>query len=78
MRRIVLLLWLLIASNAAAVQRDVPKPDAEHEIAVLIDTLARSGCEFERNGSWYSATRAKSHLSGKYEWLRKRKLADTA
>ncbi|MCY7355126.1 MAG: DUF5329 domain-containing protein [Lysobacter sp.] len=68
-----LLLGLLMFANVAVAQSV-----ADKEIAGLIDALARSGCEFERNGNWYSATRAKAHLSRKYAWLRKRDLADTS
>lgn len=77
MRHIVLLACLLIAGNVDAGQPVVAQRDAGKEIAGLIDALARSGCAFERNGKWYGAARAKSHLSSKYQWLRKRKLADT-
>lgn len=78
MRWILLLSGVLIAGHAAAVQPAALKPpDAATEITGLIDRLGRSGCEFERNGTWYAAARAKSHLARKYEWLRKRKLAGT-
>ena len=40
--------------------------------------LASSGCQFNRNGSWYSASRAVSHLKRKYEYLVERNLAPTA
>ena len=52
--------------------------DAAQEIDGLIGELGRSGCEFERNGSWHDAKRAQAHLQRKYEWLRKRDLAGTA
>lgn len=52
--------------------------DADREIAGLVEGLGKSGCEFERNGSWYEAGKAQAHLQRKYEWLRKRDLVDTA
>lgn len=52
--------------------------DAAKEIDGLIGALGRSGCEFERNGSWYVAGKAQAHLRRKYEWLRKRDAVDTA
>jgi len=52
--------------------------DAAREIDGLIGALGRSGCEFERNGNWFDAGKAQAHLQRKYEWLRKRDLADTA
>jgi len=45
--------------------------DAVDEIQGLIQGLGSSGCEFERNGTWYDAARAQEHLQTKYEWLRK-------
>lgn len=67
------LLALLTASAAAA-----PPPQAQREIEQLIDALGRSGCEFQRNGSWYPATEAQAHLRRKYDYLRKRDLVATA
>ena len=66
------LLWLLPPLAAPAAQ---PAPEAE--IARLIAVLGHSGCAFERNGSWYDAAKAKAHLQDKYDYLRKRGLADT-
>ncbi|MCW5581309.1 MAG: DUF5329 domain-containing protein [Luteimonas sp.] len=51
--------------------------DPGDEIDALIGALAASGCEFQRNGTWHDAARAKAHLQRKYDWLRKRGLADT-
>lgn len=65
-----LLLAIVCAMPAAAA-------DAQAEIDALIGALATSGCEFQRNGSWHGAARAKAHLQRKYDWLRKRGLADT-
>ena len=31
--------------------------------------LESSGCEFNRNGSWYSGAEARSHLLGKLKYL---------
>lgn len=64
-------LWLLLAFPAAAA------PSA-HEIEQLIASLGASGCDFQRNGSWYPAKKAEAHLRRKYEWLRERNLAATA
>jgi hypothetical protein len=51
---------------------------AEAEIKHLIAHLGASGCQFYRNGSWYSAERAVDHLTRKYEYLRKRGLVPDA
>jgi hypothetical protein len=55
-------------------------PDAttKQEISHLIGHLAASGCRFNRNGSWYDASQAVSHLNRKYEYLLKRDLVPNA
>ena len=55
-----------------------PDTTAKQEIEHLMAHLASSGCQFNRNGSWYNASRAVSHLNRKYEYLLDRKLAPTA
>ncbi|KRD79996.1 DUF5329 domain-containing protein [Lysobacter sp. Root983] len=69
-----LLPLLAVASTAHA----APPPQAEREIEQLIATLARSGCQFQRNGSWYDAAQAQAHLRKKYAYLRKRDLVASA
>ena len=69
-----LLAGALLAASAAA----APPPQAQREIEQLIDALGRSGCEFQRNGSWYPASEAQAHLRRKYDYLRKRDLVATA
>ena len=39
------------------------------EIVYLIDAVERSNCEFLRNGSWYDARQAATHLRNKYQLL---------
>jgi hypothetical protein len=65
-RLLVLLLALTISSAAYAAE---PGTIASREITHLIDHLASSGCQFNRNGTWYDAPRAVSHLKRKYEYL---------
>lgn len=55
-----------------------PSAQAQREIDALIAGLGASGCRFERNGRWYDAATAKAHLRKKYDYLRKREMADTA
>lgn len=55
-----------------------PSPEAKVEIAGLMDSLARSGCEFQRNGDWYDAAQARAHLQRKYEYLLKKGMVDTS
>jgi len=44
------------------------------EIDALLDRLGQSGCEFNRNGSWYDAPKAKAHLARKLDYLLDKKL----
>jgi Family of unknown function (DUF5329) len=54
----------LLAAHAAA----QPARSAADEIQYLLGAMERSGCEFQRNGSWHSVAEARAHLE--------RKLAD--
>ncbi len=69
---------IVALSFAAAAASAGPTAKARHEIDALIADLGNSGCAFERNGSWYDAKAARAHLQKKYDYLRKRDLADTA
>ncbi|MDR0182363.1 DUF5329 domain-containing protein [Lysobacter sp. UC] len=64
----------LLAATASA----APPPQAQREVEQLIEALGRSGCEFQRNGSWYPANEAQAHLRRKYDYLRNRDLVDSA
>ena len=67
------ILFLLVGVGLSVVEADSASRTDE-EISYLISYLGASGCEFNRNGSWYSASRAVSHLNREYEYLRKRNL----
>ena len=58
-----LLLLVLIAGFIARVHAEA---DADTEIRALIQAVAESECEFNRNGSLYSAETAAAHLELKY------------
>ncbi|MEG3789165.1 DUF5329 domain-containing protein [Lysobacter sp. CCNWLW3] len=75
--RLAAVLLPLLALAAAPVPA-APPPQAEREIEQLIATLARSGCQFQRNGSWYDAAQAQAHLRKKYAYLRKRDMVASA
>lgn len=68
-----LALLLLIAPVQAA-----PPPQVSREIEQLIAALGASGCDFQRNGSWYGAAKARAHLRRKYEWLKERDMVASA
>jgi len=44
------------------------------EIDYLVSYLKNSGCQFNRNGEWYSADEAASHLGKKYGYLLKKNM----
>ena len=74
MKRLILTL-LLLPSLAFASE---PSPAARQEIVHLIDYLKSSGCQFNRNGNWYSSSEAVDHLSQKYQYLLKKGLVSSA
>ena len=63
----VLLGSLVLVFTLGSPAHAAPPALAADEIAYLFGYLARSGCEFERNGRWYDAAAAKAHLQRKYE-----------
>ena len=50
-----------------------PPTSAPEDIQYLLDAIGRSGCEFYRNGSWYAAADARSHLASKYRQVDKKR-----
>ena len=62
-----------VLGNALASAAD---SQVELEINRLLEKVAESGCDFERNGSVHSSTDAASHLALKYE--RGERYVDTA
>ena len=46
-----------------------PSATTKQEINHLFSYLKASGCEFNRNGTWYSSADAATHLNKKYEYL---------
>ncbi len=72
------LLVVVALAVSALVASAAPTTKAQREIDGLIAALGDSGCEFERNGSWHDAKKARAHLQKKYDYLRKRGMADTA
>jgi hypothetical protein len=64
----------IILFSIALVALAEPTPATQPEINYLFSQLTSSGCEFNRNGTWYSAAEATSHLSKKYEYLKQKNL----
>lgn len=67
------LVWWCAALSAAPVAAPV-----RAEIDALLDKLERSGCQFNRNGTWYSGTEAKDHLLRKFHYLERKGAIDSA
>jgi hypothetical protein len=70
MKRLIFLL-LVIPTLALASE---PTPVVKQEVFHLITYLKNSGCQFNRNGSWYSPSEAADHLDQKYQYLLKKGL----
>jgi len=67
----------LATATAAAHAAPLPAP-ARAEVDALLARLQTSGCQFNRNGSWYSGAEAKDHLLRKLEYLEKKDLVKNA
>jgi len=73
-----LLLVLLTVTFAAAGDAASLSPTARAEIDGLLSRLEASSCTFNRNGTWYPATEAKSHLLRKLMYLEVRGMVQSA
>jgi hypothetical protein len=49
--------------------RAAPPAPVQAEINFLLGYVEGSGCEFQRNGSWYASPAAQEHLRSKYGYL---------
>src|SRR5580765_8449363 len=56
---------------APALAAELPS-SARTEIDALLSRLAASECRFNRNGSWYSASKARDHMQMKLNYLIKK------
>lgn len=74
-RAFVLLTAALLVSPASAAGLSAT---AQAEIQHLLLRLEQSGCEFHRNGRWYSAADARRHLERKYRYLVEKSLVSSA
>jgi hypothetical protein len=60
---------LLVLPAAALAQQSAISPAVSAEIGFLLDAVARSSCEFRRNGSWYRGPAAEGHLRDKLRYF---------
>ena len=73
MKELILAAGLMAAGGALAV---TPEP-ARAEITYLLGAVEKSGCKFNRNGSWHDARAARKHMEKKFAYLDKKDLAPT-
>jgi len=72
--RVFTLLFALYAWGAGA----APAPaSVRAEIESLLKSLQASGCQFNRNGSWFTGIEAQAHLTQKLEYLEGKSLVKT-
>ena len=57
--------FLLIATGTAIA-------DTQEEIDHLLDFVARTDCQYDRNGTIYNGQEARDHISMKYEYYQKK------
>lgn len=75
MRKILTLVFALACASSQA----APLPAAARaEVDALLTRLQSSGCQFNRNGSWYNGADARTHLLRKLEYLEKKDLVKNA
>jgi hypothetical protein len=53
-------------------------PVARSEVLGMLKTLEASGCQFNRNGKWYSGPDAKTHLLRKLDYVESKHALKTA
>ena len=66
------LITVFSMTSACHVLAAAPSASVQAEVEKLMATLESSGCEFNRNGSWYTAADAKKHLLQKFAYLNDR------
>ncbi|MQA39978.1 DUF5329 family protein [Rugamonas aquatica] len=59
---------LLVLAMSSSMAAELPA-GSRAEIDALLNRLGSSGCQFNRNGSWYSSAEAKAHLTSKLNYL---------
>ena len=64
------LVFIPLLAAAISTATAAPAPAAARaEIDALLSSLAASGCEFNRNGSWHTGAQAREHLLRKLDYL---------
>lgn len=76
LRHLLTVLSLAGLQMQPAVAAPVP-PVVKAEIEALLQRLQAPGCQFNRNGSWYTGAEAQSHLARKLAYLEDKDLVKT-
>jgi hypothetical protein len=69
---------IVVLALSSIVQAAELSANSRAEIQYLLTRLGNSGCQFNRNGSWYSASEARSHLAKKLDYLVTKNLLKTS
>lgn len=77
MNRWLFCLVAMVLALADASAAPTPGP-VRAEIDALLAKLQASGCEFKRNGTWYSGAEARAHLLRKLEYIEGRSTLQSA
>ena len=64
-----LLLFAALLTAGASSWAGAPSTEARAEIEHLLAFVAKSGCQFNRNNTWYSSPEASAHLAKKEHYL---------
>jgi hypothetical protein len=79
MKLIVIFCGFLAWSVTHAVPLAAPMPaPARADVEAILKALQSSGCQFNRNGSWYTGTQAHAHLTKKLDYLESKDLVKSA
>lgn len=71
-------IFIILTFVIPTVSQAEPAPiQVRAEIASLFQRLHASGCQFNRNGTWYTATEAQKHLSRKLSYFEDKNLIKT-
>jgi hypothetical protein len=70
-------LALALALAGVTAAHAAPAASVQIEVNFLLGYVEGSRCEFQRNGSWYTAPQAQAHLRDKFNYLAARNLIDS-
>ena len=68
--RVLRVVVLMAGLHGATGSHAALTPAGQMEVEHLFGFIAASGCEFNRNGTWYDSEKAAAHLRSKYGFLK--------